>query len=217
MPGRAIIIGAGGFGRETFNWFRDWSGEQAMLGRRWQFAGFLADPQPDRATIASLGAEYLGPVSRLGELSNVVYYIGVGDPDAREALDKQALDMGATAGPAIVHPSSVIGSNVSVGDGSVICPGVVLTTNITAGRHVHLNLRATVGHDAVLEDYVTVSPGAAISGNVTLSRGVMVGTNAAINEKLHVGAGAKIGSGAAVVKDVAAGVVAVGVPARPRT
>ena len=35
----------------------------------------------------------------------------------------------------------------------------MLTTNLTIGRHVLVNLNVTIGHDCVIGHYVTFSPG----------------------------------------------------------
>lgn len=214
MSERVVIIGAGGHGREVRDWFLHWAAEQRS---QWEFVGFLADPKPDMAKLGRLGADYLGPVSGLADMPNVRYYVGIGDTGHRERIANMVDGVGATAGPPIVHPSAIIGSDVEFGDGTVVCPGVVVTTNVRVGRHAHLNFTATVAHDAIIEDFVTVGPGATISGNVTLSRGVYIGTNSAVKERLHVGAHSIVGAGAAVVEDIPPGVVAVGVPARPRS
>ena len=71
-----------------------------------------------------------------------------------------------------------------------------------------------MGHDAVLEDFVRLNPGAVVSGNVTLRRGSTLGTGAVTRQGIEVGAGTYVGAGAAVVTDLPARVVAVGVPAR---
>src|SRR5690606_21445806 len=114
-----------------------------------------------------------------------------------------------------MHPAATLGGDVEVGPGTVICAGVRITTNIRIGRHVHVNLNSTVGHDTLVEDFVTINPLAAISGDVVLRRGVMVGTTACINQGIEVGVDGVVGSGAAVVRDVESGTTVVGVPARP--
>jgi sugar O-acyltransferase (sialic acid O-acetyltransferase NeuD family) len=207
MTTRAVIIGAGGFGREV----RDW-----LLQSGGDFLGFLDDGEPDAARLDRLGARHLGGTDELAHL-DAVYYIGVGDPGTGAKIDARARDLGATAGPAIVHPSAIVGSDVQFGDGTVVCPGVLITTNIRIGRHVHLNIGSTVGHDTVIEDYVTVNPGATISGDCHLDSMSTVGTNAAVRQGVKIGASSTLGAGAAAVKDVAAGEVWVGVPARALT
>ena len=55
-----------------------------------------------------------------------------------------------------------------------------------------------------------------MSGNVTLDEDVTMGTNSTVIQGLRIGRGATVGAGAAVIRDLPPGVVAVGVPARPR-
>ena len=69
----------------------------------------------------------------------------------------------------------------------------MLTTDISIGRFVHVNLNCTIGHDASLADFCTLAPGAHVSGQVRLENGVYVGTGAVLIERLEVRAGSVIG------------------------
>jgi serine acetyltransferase len=55
-----------------------------------------------------------------------------------------------------------------------------------------------------------------VSGGVTGGHRVLVGSGAVVREGVRLGDEVRIGAGAAVVGDVAAGLTVVGVPARPR-
>lgn len=116
----------------------------------------------------------------------------------------------------LFHPHSTIGADNRVGEGCIFTAGSRATTNITFGRHTHLNLNCTVGHDSDLGDYVSLFPACTISGNVTLGKGVTVGTGANIIPGVEVGDFAMIGAGAVVTRAVEGGTTVVGSPARPR-
>jgi sugar O-acyltransferase (sialic acid O-acetyltransferase NeuD family) len=214
MSTQLVIIGAGGLGREivdivdALNACRDPSNTIELLG-------FLDDGHPDESLLARRGYRVLGPVARLRDMDpEVQYVIGIGSGTARREID-ELIGASSRSPATLVHPKAVLGFDVRVGPGSVICAGAVLTTNICLGRHAQVHVGVAVGHDVVLGDYVTALPQAAIAGNVALEADVTVGTGAAIIQGLRVGRGATIGAGASVVRDIPAGVTAVGVPAKP--
>ena len=71
-----------------------------------------------------------------------------------------------------------------------------------------------VGHDAIIGDGCEISTGAVIGGWVEIGNNVRVGLNAVVRPRVKIGDGAQVGAGAVVVKDVPAGMVVVGNPAR---
>lgn len=114
-----------------------------------------------------------------------------------------------------IHPSALIlGDDVILGEGSIVCAGTIITTNVVIGKHAHLNLHSTVGHDCRIGDYFTTAPGAKISGNCVIGDFVYIGTNASIKEKLTVGNSVTIGSNATVVKHIDESGIYAGVPVK---
>lgn len=138
--------------------------------------------------------------------------ICVGDP----ALRKQIVSglPKETKFFSFVHPTAVVGKDVEIGEGSIICPQVVVTTNVTLGKHNILNLCSTVGHDSIIGDYYTSSPGGKCSGSVSLGEKVYLGTNASIREGIRVCGDVTIGMNAAVVKNIYDAGIYAGVPAK---
>ena len=112
------------------------------------------------------------------------------------------------------HPTAVASRYVEYGEGSIVTAAVILTNRIRVGRHVILNLDATVGHDCVLEDFVTIAPGVHISGNVHIGEGTDVGTGTVVIPGVRIGRWSVVGAGAVVTKDLPDNCTAVGVPAK---
>jgi sugar O-acyltransferase (sialic acid O-acetyltransferase NeuD family) len=208
---RLVIVGAGGFGREIFAVIDSIN----RVSPRYEFLGFLDDGYPDHDRLRSLGVPFLGK-SDVDLPEGTSYAIGVGMRTAvRRAIDEKMGARGLNACSPLVHPRSWMGPDVFLGDGSVICAGVAITTNVRLGRHVHVNVNATIGHDCRIGDYVTVCPACSVAGQVELVRGSVLATAANVLPGLTIGEDAFVGASALVTHDVPPDVVVVGIPARP--
>ena len=84
---------------------------------------------------------------------------------------------------------------VKIGEGSIICAGNILTTNINVGRYVILNLACTVGHETEIGDFSAFMPSCNISGEVNIGNCTYWGTGAKIINRCKVGDEAVIGAG----------------------
>lgn len=205
-----VIIGAGGFGREVLDVIEAMNRVEPV----WQFMGFVDDGEVDLDLLDRRGAPLLGGSEVLKDL-DTQYVIGIGSPKVRRLFDERCTELGLQAS-SVVHPTATFGADVEYGPGFVATANVSVTTNIRFGRHVHLNLSCTVGHDCVFGSFVTINPGANISGNVELHDDVTIGTGGAVIQGTRVGGRTTIGAGAVVTTDIPADCVAIGVPAKPR-
>lgn len=222
MSSSIVVIGAGGFGREVVDVIEAIAAASTAAGQEapWDLLG-VVDDTPSDANLERLADRSVRHLGSLDDFlaaghSGVSYAVGIGAPAVRRRIAERCDGAGLEAAT-LVHPSATMGAQVTVGAGSVLCAGVRLTTNIQLGRHVHVNLNSTIGHDTIVGDYVSLNPLASISGDCVLGAEVLVGVAGVVLNALRVGEGAVVGGAACAVRDVEPGSVVVGVPARPLT
>lgn len=202
---RIAIFGPGGFGREILNLAR-FAADQAGAGD----VVFVADsPGGDVAGVLVIGADALRPDDRLA--------IAIGDSAVRRAVAER---LAAYAPATLVAATAVVGPEVELGEGAVICDHCTITASATIGRHFQCNIYSYVAHDCRIGDFVTFAPRVSCNGNVWIEDGAYIGTGAVIKQgnsakPTVIGAGAVVGMGAVVTKSVPPGVTVIGNPARP--
>ncbi|MGV3616336.1 MAG: acetyltransferase [Fimbriimonas sp.] len=205
---KLIIVGAGGFGREVLLW-----AEHAIAaGAQLEIKGFL-DNKADALAGFDVAYPILGSISDYEPDADDRFLIAIGNSPVRMKLAAQLTAKGWKFAT-LIHPTAIVGSRCEVGEGSVVCPHCVVTTDARLGRHVILNLHSTVGHDATVGDGCTISCHCDITGFVQLGEGVLMGTGASVTPGVKVGKYAVIGAGSVAIRNVQALATVVGVPAK---
>ncbi len=183
--------------------------------QEWNLIGFYDDGL-EPGTIME-GKPVVGKVSSLNEnQSEVAVVIAIADPSTRQRI-AESLTNKKLSFPTVAHPTALMGhSSNSVGKGCIITAGVILTTAITIGDFVILNLATTVGHDTHIGDFTSIMPQCSISGKVKLGTKCFLGSGTRILQGLTLGDNSIVGAGAVVTKSFAANSKLVGVPAEKK-
>ena len=76
--------------------------------------------------------------------------------------------------------STVPASTLMSAIGLVSFAGSYISTNVTLGRHCHLNQACRLSHDVRLGDYVTLGPGCLLTGASTIEDGAFLGAGVVV-------------------------------------
>ena len=155
------------------------------------------------------------PVKRQSEFNsaNNSAVLGIGDSSVREKIVKYQLPFD-TEYPSIIHPNVRISKWVTIGRGTIICAGNIITCDIKIGDFAFINLAGTIGHDCIIGDYFTMNPGVNLSGLCNLGNHVYIGTNATLKQGVKICDNVVVGMGATVVKNIKESGTYIGSPAK---
>lgn len=198
---RIIIVGSGGQGAIVAD----------ILG---DAIGFV-DDSPSRAGLIVMGLPVLGTLASLRDIEHDAIIVAIGDTRIRRTITERLIAAGERLATAI-HPFSSIAPSATIGEGSMISAGAVVSPRAVIGRGALLNTKTSVDHDSVIGDYAHISAGATVGANVRIGEETLIAIGASVISGCCVGARTVIGAGAVVVRDVSDDVVAFGVPATIR-
>ena len=207
---KLVIMGAGGLARELANAVTELNATAATFN----VLGFLDDLQELQGK-KQLDLPVLGSIETLARYKKegLCAMPAVGDGYVREEFARIAQQHGIALAT-IIHPSSIIGKDTSIGEGVFVAAGCVITVNAHLGECALVNMGCTIAHDVHLGNFTSVHPGARVSGEVTVKDYALIGTQAVILNKCTIGRGAVVAMGAAVAHDVPDYTLVAGNPAR---
>jgi len=195
-----LVIGGGGHARVVLDIIRC-SGHCA--------AGILDDGLAPGTLVD--GVPVLGPIDSFAAYTATHrFVIAIGSAFTRRRLAESLPVRWYTA----IHPTAVIASTASIGEGTVVMAHAVVNAGASVGCHCILNTASITEHDNMLADYVHLSPRAALGGTVQVGEETHVGIGAVVRNNCTICSRCTIGAGAVVVSHIRESGVYVGIPAR---
>ncbi|KRG15748.1 hypothetical protein ACA30_03960 [Virgibacillus soli] len=180
--------------------------------KKYKIAGLFVDTSELIGTNL-MGYPIIDQISSFGTFNKGI--IAVGDNYGRNKVANKIMKINQDFQfISAIHPDSIIGKDVKIGNGTVVVAGAIINANAIIGKHCIINTNSSVGHDVYVGNYSTVAPGAAIGGNVTIGELATVSMGSTVIQKVKIGDGTLIGAGSTVIRDVPGGVLAFGSPAK---
>lgn len=205
MHKKVVIIGAGGHAKVIADIIKK-SGDEIV--------GFLDDNADIQGKTIFDGKIVLGDTDEesVKKYSDCYFIIGIGSNKVRKIISGKYPNLKWYTA---IHPSSIIGSEVSINEGTAIMAGTVINTGTVVGKHCIVNTSSSLDHDNILEDYVHISPGSHLAGTVKICEGTWICAGVTIINNITIGKNNIIGAGATVIKNIEEeGSTFVGIPVK---
>ncbi|WP_230157274.1 acetyltransferase [Peribacillus sp. Bi96] len=202
---KIVVIGAGGHSKVV----------QDIIAAMGEYR-LMAILDDQYSALKKKGNVYFGPISSFKSLFihfECKLIIAIGTNDLRFKIVNE-LSLDVMDYETVIHPTAVIGQNVSIGKGTVIMPNVVLNAGARVGNHVILNTSSVIEHDTHLNDFVHIAPSATLTGAVKIGTGTLMGAGSTVIPSITIGEWCTVGAGSTIIKDIPHASTAVGSPAR---
>lgn len=201
-------MGAGGFGREVYGWILD----SKACYPDWNIVGFL-DDNPNALDKYDYDGRAVSSISDYAPQKNDYLVLALGSPKLKRKVVTMLEARGGTF-LSFAHRTTIIGRNVLMGKGCILCPHSVLTCDITLGDFVTVNCFSGAGHDVRIGSFSTLSGHVDITGFATIGADVLIGSNASILPGVTVGENSVVGAGSIVIRNVKRDTTVFGNPAK---
>lgn len=116
--------------------------------------------------------------------------------------------------PALISDSAWVSPSAVIAPGAQVLPMANIAAACKVGSQSIINHGVNIDHECVLGDGVHLAPGAVLCGCVHIENFAMIGAGAVVLPRVKIGEGAIVGAGAVVTRDIPAGAVVVGNPAK---
>jgi acetyltransferase-like isoleucine patch superfamily enzyme len=107
-----------------------------------------------------------------------------------------------------------MGENVRLGAGVILCPYVVVSSDVSIGDFVTINMHSFLAHDVVVGNYCQIHGHVSVNGGVHIKEGVQLGSNSALLPDSTIDEYAIVGAGSVVLRHVGANQTVYGNPAK---
>tara|TARA_B100000282_G_scaffold248303_1_gene192099 strand:+ start:340 stop:966 length:627 start_codon:yes stop_codon:yes gene_type:complete len=109
---------------------------------------------------------------------------------------------------------AIISKMTSIGEGSLIMPGVIINTQSEIGKNCIINTGSIIEHDNFFDDFSSCGPGVITGGNVKVDKFSHLGIGSVVLNNCKIGLNTIIGANSTVIKDCKKNCTYIGSPVK---
>ena len=192
---RLYIIGAGGAGIEIESFLSSIPEAE----RDFEIAGFLDDNLSALDNIAS-DFKILDRISEFKFKKDDHIILSIINTEIKKRIYSQLKDKVSFF--SYVDRRSFIGKYSEIGEGSIICPQSLISTNVIIGNFVFINSGSQIGHNTTVGDFTSIMSNVNIGGECKIGESAFFGTGSILIPGRSICSKAVIGAGAVVIRDI---------------
>lgn len=200
-----IIIGNGGHASVLV---------ETLIAQQKEIMGYTAPQEESKClNVPYIGTDDIIKTYEPNEVELVLGLGSIGISTLRSSIFEQFTAKGYTFAN-VVHPTAIVASSVKLGQGVQVLAGSILQTNGTIADNTIINTGVVVDHDSSIGSHVHIAPGSTLSGGVTIGECCHIGTGTTVIQGITIGKATLIGAGSVVVRNIGDRKTAYGVPAK---
>lgn len=159
MKPSVVIIGAGGHGKVVY--------DALIVQNKYEVVGFV-DSILQVNTNVIADAKVICTQQNIESLIGKVVYIivAIGNNEARAKVYSSLKTLFKPA--IVIHPSSVIGTEVNIGEGSVILANAVVNARASIGENTIINSAVVLDHDCRIGNHAYLKLGTIVANNMVV-------------------------------------------------
>ena len=202
-----FIYGSGGLGKEIC----DLSRRINAVYNRWSDISFIDDFR-DSKSYYGLDVYRFEDILLIKE--NIECVIALGEPKHREILYNKLIGNNIPIAT-LIDPTALVSPSAKIGCGSIISALTIISSDVIISENVLIQPMVNIGHDIEIGKHSVFSSSVFPGGNSHFGNRVYVGMNSTIRENLTIEDDVIISMGSSVHRNVDAGLIVMGNPARP--
>jgi len=192
---RLFIVGAGGAGIEIESFLFAIPVSQ----RDFELIGFLDDNLSALDGVKS-DLKILGKTLEYPITKDDWIIIAIINPEIKRMIYSKLIDR--VNFYTYIDSTSFVGKFSDIGEGSIICPQCLISTNVVIGKFVFVNSATQIGHGSKIDDFSSLMSNVNIGGECKIGKEVFFGTGSIVIPRKTICSNSIVGAGAVIIRDV---------------